>query len=536
MPRLYNSLGSASPFYNDRQLQEIAALMDDIYTLLANSTFIPHTAIKRGPHVINITAIPCKRDPAVLRLMELLPYVDSSQVQESDWLLGGEFINYRRNDMLQEGCDPLRAREYWEYMTPKTIALTGYGHGGWNGDRTFVMLYDTGKHAIRVYEGEEWIRQHEGPEKRKDDYSGVGIFSEGIEAGRSVLDRQDHTWAEWFDAPTLLTRLREAYRTAAWSPWETSNREDGWGVDRKNITQILRNSGWPDDPTFEDKFRTGFIRAQVKPSGRGWAEAAFKTIDHLEGYEELGMRDYHHVDGRIDSSRGNIRRYEKLLKETTDPAELGLLQWRIDREKRNIERNEANLEAAKLEVQRLCPNDTCVEPDDMILWEHRAIEKEKAKAEVAEDATVKCEKRMERSPAWTPPDPERFDNCITQLVRESTWLQNAYSQSLKATTAYSTRTGKSLLPPDTLEDRAATKIAEIERGIAEQEEIMEELRVWQKEFDVSEEALKKTREWDVGSWWVPHRQDELNKIKERLAEGGNRESLWRHLDSEDWVW
>jgi hypothetical protein len=303
IPHIYNSLGSSSPFYNDRQLQEIATLMDDIYTSLAASTFIPQTAIKRGPHLINTTAIPCKRDPAVLRLMELLPYVDSSQVEEADWLLGGEFIDYRRNDMLREGCDPLRASDFWDYMTPDAIALTSWGRGGWNGDRTFVMMYDTRKHAIRVYEGEAWIEQHEGPEKKEDDYSGVGIFSEGIAAGQSILDRRDHSWAEWFDAPTLLTRLRDAYRTAAWSPWETSNHEAGWGVDRKNVTQLLRQSGWPNDPSFESKFRAGFTRAQNKPSGRGWGEAAIKTVEDLEGKEEPGLRGYHHVDGRIESSK-----------------------------------------------------------------------------------------------------------------------------------------------------------------------------------------------------------------------------------------
>jgi hypothetical protein len=533
IPRIYTSFTS-SPLYNDVQLQEIAALMDDIYTLLAASTFIPPTAIKRGPQQINTTAIPCKRDPAVLRLMELLPYVDSPQVKESDWLLGGEFMDYRRLDMLREGCDPLLANAFWDYMTPETIALTSWGRGGWNGDRTFVMMYDTGRHAIRVYEGEEWIRQHEGPRLREADYTGVGIFGEGITTKRSVLDIQDRDWAEWFDAPTLLTRLRDAYRTAAWSPWESSNREDGWGVDGRNITQLLRQSGWPNDPAFENKFRTDFIRAQNKPPGRGWAEAAYKTVEDLESREEFGLMDFHHVDGRIDSSKGKIKRFGKLLKETTDPAEQWLLQWRIDREKLAIQRHETDLEAAKQEIKQLCPQGTCVEEEDMILWSYRAIEKEHEKAKVATNATIKCQQQMEKLPQWVPPDPDRFSNCITQLEREHTWLQVAYAQTYKEASEYCNNAGKTLLPPDSLQDRTAARIAEVEHGIAEQEELRKELLAWQKDFDIPEERLEAVHEWFVN--WVPHRREELEMIRERLAEGGDKESLWRHLDSEDWVW
>jgi hypothetical protein len=519
IPRIYTSFTSF-PLYNDVQLQEVAALMDDIYTLLAASTFIRHTAIERGPHQINTTAIPCKRDPAVLRLMELLPYVDSSQVEESDWLLGGEFMDYRRQDMLREGCDPLLANAFWDYMTPETVALTSWGCGGWNGDRTFVMMYDTGRHAIRVYEGEEWIRQHEGPKLRENDYTGVGIFSEGVTAKRSVLDIQEHDWVEWFDAPTLLTRLRDAYRTAAWSPWESSNRENGWGVDGKNITQLLRGSGWPDDPAFEKRFWTDFIRAQNKPSDRGWAEAAFKTVEDLDGREELGLIHPHHVDGRIDSSKGKIKRFEKLLKETADPAERSLLQWRIDREKLSIQRHEIDLEAAKQEIKLLCPQDTCVEPEDMILWSYRALSKEHAKAKVAATATVKCQQRMEKLPNWAPPDPSRFDNCITQLERENTWLQVAYERTFNEASEYSHNTGKTLLPRDSLQDRAAARIAEVEHGIAEQEEVRKELLAWQKEFDVPEERLEAVHEWIGNSWWVLHRRDELDKIREPLETFG----------------
>jgi len=72
--------------YNEDQLQEVAALMDEIYTMLANASFIPHDSIKRGPHQINSTASPCRRDAADLRLIEILPYVDVPLLDDDHWL------------------------------------------------------------------------------------------------------------------------------------------------------------------------------------------------------------------------------------------------------------------------------------------------------------------------------------------------------------------------------------------------------------------------------------------------------------------
>ncbi|KAF1943969.1 hypothetical protein EJ02DRAFT_432753 [Clathrospora elynae] len=532
LPRLYSSLiphSLYSPLYNDMQLQEIATLMDDLYTLLADMTFIPHTSIKRGPHQINATANTCKRDPAALRLMEILPYVDASQVQESDFLFGGSFMDYRRNDKLREGCDPFHTSASWDYMTPETVALTSWGTGGWNGDRTWVLMYDTGKHAMRVYEGELWIAQTKKSQLTGEDISGVGIFREGIQAGRSILDRSHHAWAEWFDAPKLLTRLKEAYRTAAWSPWETSNRDHGWGVDRKHITSLLRKNGWPE--TFDpDQFNVDFIRAQNKPSGRGWAEAVFKTIEDLEGegQTDLGLT----IDGQIAWGKERLRQLIPHFEKATDPEERWLLMWRVQRAKRDVERDEAHLEAAKQEVQWLCPNGTCVEEEDMILWEFRAVEKEYAKALVAGTATSKCQKQMDTLPAWAPSDPDRFDNCVAQIEQQERWLLLAYEQTKAEALEHCAKTKKFLLPSDTLEDRAKVRIATLQLRNTRHKETIQELLAWGKDVDIPEYGIKVTREWELanGPWFL---ENEIDKIEERLADGGDKESLWRYLDSGD---
>ncbi len=111
LPQLYELLPhETNSSYDITKLQAIVSSMNDIYGTLANSTFIPRNAITRGPHTINNAAIPCKPSASVLRLIELLPYVDLSLVQEPDWIYGGYFMGYRDPGHLAELCDPLRGQ------------------------------------------------------------------------------------------------------------------------------------------------------------------------------------------------------------------------------------------------------------------------------------------------------------------------------------------------------------------------------------------------------------------------------------------
>ncbi|KAI5376335.1 hypothetical protein J4E82_004829 [Alternaria postmessia] len=143
--------------YDENQLQEVATLMEEIYTVLAKTSFIPHDSIERGPHQINTTASPCKLDAADFRLMEILPYVNTSLSGHDSWLWGGTFIDFRKDRDLNVACDASWVEDDFAYVIrPGIVHLT---EGGWEDRdhyRTWKLQYDTRKHMIRVYEGEEW--------------------------------------------------------------------------------------------------------------------------------------------------------------------------------------------------------------------------------------------------------------------------------------------------------------------------------------------------------------------------------------------
>jgi hypothetical protein len=336
-PTLHNCLSPAGVLpVTESRLQEVASLLDDIYTTLANMSFIPETAIKRGPHQINTTAIPCQRDPAVLRLMEIMPYVDrveveeEDEVQRTDWLFGGEFIDYRDPFHLIDGCDPIRTENTWWFTKPTAVALTYWGTGGWNGDRTHVLLYDTTYNAIRVFDGETWIRFREATRPPADYYHGSvrSLFRHGAQGPTAVkverrVANSDHIF--WFDAPWLLRGILDAYQSLVWTPWETSNREGGWVVNGTVIKDLLRKNGWP--RTFDvDQFNADFLRAQHAPPRRGPATAVYKMIEELDG-----NRAYHspgYQSGDIRMARDKIDNFEMQARNTADEQERWYLLFR----------------------------------------------------------------------------------------------------------------------------------------------------------------------------------------------------------------
>lgn len=431
--------------------------MDDIYTILADATFIPHNAITRGPHVIDKTALPCTPSASVLRLMELLPYVDLSMVHEPDWIHGGHFMDYRNPEHIADLCDPCRGRSFdWtDYMSPSDIGLTNWGTGGWNGDRSWVLIYNTERDAVRIYEGELWVNRHWAQRefgKEMEDW----WFEDD---GELWWDRQD-------GAPHILRAIANNYRSMEWTPWGTSNRENGFGVSPETIKTLLQRNGWP-KAFNRDQFNADFIRSKHKPSGKGYAEAALKEIDSLAGYNRTivddGFTEWNAYVGELWYAHDRLKRHRQALAESVDVEERQVQEWRIQQAIWSLDDMQARLDTARAEVTRLCPDGVCVKEEDMILWEFVAVQRAYEKAQYTNFSQM-CEYQLYYNPS---DDPDRLEQCVSNKRSEQSWLDLAYSQSEAEALAHCEKTGSELLPFRTVFDRAKDKIADLEMMIVD---------------------------------------------------------------------
>ena len=437
--------------------------MDDIYTILADATFIPHNAITRGPHVINQTTLPCTPSASVLRLMEMLPYVDLSLVGEPDWIHGGHFMDYRNTEHLAELCDPCRGQsiDWTDYMSPNDVALTNWGTGGWNNDRTWVLIYDTERDAIRIFDAELWVTR--GGAERE-------------------FGRQMHSW--WFEddgelwwdrddgASHVLRAITNNYKSLGWTPWGTSNRENGFGVSPDVIKNLLVRNGWL--KTFDrDQFNADFVRGKHKPSGKGYAEAALRDIESIAGSNrsvfspiEDGWTDWDANVGKWWYAQDRLKRHRQQLAEATDLEEQQVQEWHIQHTIWHLENLRGRLDTARAEIARLCPNDVCVQEDDLILWEFVALQLTYEELNYTNISQV-CEHKLYYTPSY---DPAWLDKCISNKRLEYSWLDLAYRQSEAEALAYCKKTGHELLPFKTVFDRARDKIADLEKMIIDDDD------------------------------------------------------------------
>lgn len=532
---------------NESQLQEIASLLDDIYMTMINMTFVPPTAIRRGPHEINTTAIICKQDPSVRRLMEIMPYIDSfetlehDEVYRRDWLSGGEFIDFRKPEYLEEGCDPLRTRgSIYHDLAPTTIPLTSWGHGGWNGDRTWVLMYHTDINAIRVFEGEQYISllDLDDPSRRSwKDRTDFGLFTHSVEHPIAAMSKGVIGWEEWFDAPTLLRRILHAYQSLAWTPWESSgqhytlNRDGGWGVNVTIFKDLLRKNGWP--VAFNhDQFNVDVIRAKHVPSKYGPAKAAYKRVEQLEG----GKEEFGEVDvGIIAELNRSISQLEAQNKKERDEQERWTRVFRIQSRRWRLERFVSELATLKDSISQLCPEGLCIKESDEILHEFHSIEKEYLKAQRSTPPGKTCVWDL-ADQAWpiSLPTDELLHNCISKRQREFYWLELAYYQTRTLALSHCSITNCSLIPQPTIYEAVAAKTEELEREATNDQKKAVMMYEWLPNLPESAERARTEFEMEAsaaanGPWYARER---IEWFEEMVREEAGREKLWRCWDDE----
>ena len=428
-PYLYRFLpASINPSYDDAKLQRIANLMDEIYTTLADSTFIPHNAVQRGPHILNATApvLKCKPTASVLRLMELLPYVDRTLVLEPDWLYGGHFMDYRDPEHLAELCDPLRGESIgWsDYMEPSDIALTNWGTGGWNNDRTWVLIYNTERDAIRIFEAELWVERRQAEDEFGEEMNKWWFEDDG----EGIWDKTD-------GASHVLRAIANNYKTLRRTPWETSNRDgtqtpadiplatrlDPYGLDDDYLRRAMKAYGWPQ--TFNPvKFNAEFLRVQHMPRVRNMTEA-------VQGHVDAIKRAMAHMEDKIVQHRTQ-------LEEAKTEDDRWMWRWHIHELERDLEDKAIDLSEVEQDKADMCPNGPCNPNPTPDLWQQWAISHKLREAERL-NLTEICERRIE---GFEDPNrniirnisyrtESRVEACKANEETKLTYIRRAHEQS-----------------------------------------------------------------------------------------------------------
>jgi hypothetical protein len=460
-PYLYKLLPAGTdPSYDEAKLHKIATSMENIYNVLANTTFIPHNAISRGPHQINKTAITCKPSASVLRLMELLPYVDVSLVDTEDWLFGGSFMDYRNPEHLAQFCDPLRGSSFgWNnYMSLDDIALTSWGTGGWNDDRTWVMIYNTEKNAIRIYEGETFVdlhqAQHEfGSEMENFWFQDIGEY--GI-------------WYRKDGAPKILQAITNNYLTLKWTPWTTSHRENDFGIsqnrlnafglDEAHIKDLMKRNGWP--RTFDPvRLNADFIRAKHAPHGRTITEVIHANIQSI-----IDTKAY--IEQRISHHRS-------ALSDATTEEERWIHRWRIQRREWDLEDSLVELPSTEEDMAKVCPDGVCETEPAPILWEFWSLSRT-YDAAVHTNSTEKCNQRyqwLDEKMQWIYENTEskRFKACLQNEAIKLSYIRQAFEDSKTDALRHCEPTGCNLLPVSDVFARAETLLSMDKRHITNSE-------------------------------------------------------------------
>jgi hypothetical protein len=358
--------------------------------------------------------------------MELLPYVDSTLVLEPDWIYGGHFMDYRKPGHLAELCDPLRG-EYigWtDYMTPSDIALTNWGTGGWNNDRTWVLIYNTERDAIRIFDAELWLEQRQAQDEFGEEMNEWWFEDSG-----------EFEWNRADGASHILRAIANNYRKLRRTPWETSNRDgtqtpadrpfatrvDPYGLDDDYLKDAMKRNGWPHvfDPT---TFNAELIRTQHMPRSQTMIEAIQTHINSIN-------RAKAHIEDKIAHHRTRLEKAKTEDEHWLERWHIQQLEWDVEDKSIDL----AEVEQAKAEM---CPNDLCKPNPAPILWQQWALSHKLQEAE-STNYTESCDRRlhhfeeldakMYRNSSYR--TPSRIEACISNEKTKLSYIRHAYKDS-----------------------------------------------------------------------------------------------------------
>ncbi|KAK0648574.1 hypothetical protein B0T16DRAFT_408426 [Cercophora newfieldiana] len=395
------------------QLDEVATLMLEIYQTLARMRYIHTSDIDLGPHDLPASILSLYTalhlDPRIIYLYSVLPYLHPRVIRDVDFIGGGECVDFRDKDDVEQGRDPMYADEDIERMRDWQTPLSGIGNhcealiydaerhevgifgqmsignvdrnrsgAGWVGSRwdeglgrevKIRGLVDGGEEVISEEEYERALAEMERAEREEEGEEGEGEGEdeeegeEGDEDGE-MEDEEDEDEEDedtemedenvWDDmdarpAPDVLKDVIRWYRELKEMPGGGEHGGAEW--DHDFIKPLYQKHGWPGEDFDGEAFLVDKTRAYAAQCVREEAEKPFTDLRNaqasLKYAEEKEVADAEERKRRLEAAK-------TVDEEWTIRWEGYLAKFWLEQQRRKVQ-----------EAEKAAPSDETPRPDDL---------------------------------------------------------------------------------------------------------------------------------------------------------------------------
>lgn len=526
------------------QLQEVANLMLEVYRTLERMRYLQPECINPGPHGIE-SFIPMYRshgiDDSIIYLYNLLPYIDLAHTDDVAFIHGSSFIDFRKEDDVQQGRDPFYSEEPGDLMLPYMTPLSQLGnhqscmvysaqsheiwiidqegggstdHGLWvslqpeeltsqndgstdnNGDQLEEidqLMVESDEESKSGSDDSQSDKDHEPSdtdndmsdteeEQEESDQEEIGQDDSQDDESESQMET-GRNWLESGGRPAgdVLRDIVKWYRDLTETPGGGEHCGLQW--DRDIVKPLYRKHGWP-GPAFDgDAFLMDQARAYAASHAKYTAEQQLGQVRHCKNRQEFQVR-------YLQASKD-----EMAAATTTDDewiARRKVHQW-----EEAIQLTASELEKAKKNVDLRCPGGVAQKPQDLPLWE---LEEVKEKHDYAQKNLKEAEKAFAQANDSDQEGGERSLQIKLVLAqRNAQVMKNAYESCKRD--AERLRPGvtfKDALGYDYCEKKTMAEI--IQETFQEDEsyrDSMVELRAWMAKIPEDAEMAKGSIEREI---------------------------------------
>ncbi|KAK4040850.1 hypothetical protein C8A01DRAFT_45872 [Parachaetomium inaequale] len=414
------------------KLHEVADLMLEIFNTLARMRYLEPEWIQPGPHDLS-TMMPFYAslglDPSIIYLYSILPYLDPLHASKVDFFGPSDFADFRDEQDVVDGRDPVYAHEPEMAMRPWMTPLSRMRN-----HRT-VLIYDAKRHVVGMFEGESdgscdpnlyegvifqkldddgqvlscFKRREDGTEEECDapDWDNISDEEDDEEEDEEEEDEDGdgdediNHWDEMDSRPAgnVLRDIIRWYRELVETPGGGENT--AWTWRKELVAPLYRKHGWPGESFDGDAFLADKLRAEAAEAAKKDAEAPERRRIWLERHKE-------------GEAFVMLQRQEKLAAAKTVDEEW-VARWEIWQAEQTTRYMQ---QEAKKAEESISPYGGRQKPEDLPLWELREVQKEFLLAGRG------LEELKKASPS--PPTPEALRSAEQRLVI----YEKAYAASL----------------------------------------------------------------------------------------------------------